>query len=304
MPHDAPRPAPGLRIHALPAVGHRRDPQVLQLLPRHARCSSRSTSSARQWSLARRGGRARVLRARRSSSGIRSRAHRRARRAPCTATRSRATATPASSSTSRSAAWRSSTARRSRCGRSLYAVGAGDRPGRDRRRGRAARGAHRVRRQALAPDALVRPPAHGRRQPARVRRHPPHDPAAVRPDVRRPDASSGEEIELRMGFSLRGVEQARANLHADCGDRARPASTPRRRPHHEAWRNHLDRDRRRAAPRSERETVFATGALPLAHQAVLRTATRARSGRRRAVRVRHLARCGTSTDPAAAAHGR
>jgi len=29
---------------------------------------------------------------------------------------------------------------------------------------------------------------------------------------------SGEQVELRMGFSLRGVEQARANLYTDCGD--------------------------------------------------------------------------------------
>lgn len=29
---------------------------------------------------------------------------------------------------------------------------------------------------------------------------------------------SGEQVELRMGFSLRGVEQAEANLYADCGD--------------------------------------------------------------------------------------
>ena len=33
---DDPRRGRGVGIHALPAVGHRRDPQVLQLLPRHA----------------------------------------------------------------------------------------------------------------------------------------------------------------------------------------------------------------------------------------------------------------------------
>ena len=43
----------------------------------------------------------------------------------------------------------------------------GDRPGRDRRRGCAARRLHRVRRQGVAPDALVRPAAHARRHPAR-----------------------------------------------------------------------------------------------------------------------------------------
>ena len=69
---------------------------------------------------------------------------------------------------------------------------AGNRPGRDRRRGCAPRGLHRVRRQALAADALVRPTAHARRHPARIRAHPPHDPAAVRPDVGRPQRAGSE----------------------------------------------------------------------------------------------------------------
>ena len=42
----------------------------------------------------------------------------------------------------------------------------------------------------------------------------------------------GEQVELRLGFSLRGVEQAAANLHRDCGeapsfDRRRAETTRR-----------------------------------------------------------------------------
>ena len=59
-----------------------------------------------------------------------------------------ATATRASSSTSRSAGWPSRTARPCRCGPTSRAIGPGVRAGRDRRRGRAARGARRVRRPA------------------------------------------------------------------------------------------------------------------------------------------------------------
>ena len=97
------------------------------------------------------------------------RAHRRPEAARSTATRSRPTATPGSSSTSRSAAWPSRTARTVPLRAHLATRRARRRPGRDRRRGRAAGRAPRVRRRRLAPDALVRPAADARRHPARLR---------------------------------------------------------------------------------------------------------------------------------------
>ncbi|MBR21859.1 MAG: glycoside hydrolase [Leifsonia sp.] len=68
--------------------------------------------------------------------------------------------------------------------------------------------------------------------------------------------SDGETIELRFGFSMRGVEQAERNLRADCGDG--PARFADR---HEAteqtWREHLGRIEV-ATPSAERRTVFST----------------------------------------------
>ena len=67
---------------------------------------------------------------------------------------------------------------------------------------------------------------------------------------------SGEQIELRMGFSLRGVEQARANLYADCGDGLQSFDT-RRAQTHQDWRDHLERIAVDGAT-GEQRTVFAT----------------------------------------------
>ncbi len=67
---------------------------------------------------------------------------------------------------------------------------------------------------------------------------------------------SGESIELRMGFSLRGVEQAKANLYADGGDG--PASFDRRRTQtFSAWRHHFDGITVEGTT-SRQRTVFAT----------------------------------------------
>jgi len=76
---------------------------------------------------------------------------------------------------------------------------------------------------------------------------------------------SGEPIELRMGFSLRGVDQAAANLHADLGSpepsaaggSALPAFDARRARTQLEWRDHLDRVVVEGAT-SEQRTVFAT----------------------------------------------
>ena len=70
----------------------------------------------------------------------------------------------------------------------------------------------------------------------------------IRPTTLRPfglvwagPAEAGQTLEVRIGFSLRGVEQARTNLHQDLKDArgahafdARLTSTQR------AWRKHLD----------------------------------------------------------------
>ena len=66
----------------------------------------------------------------------------------------------------------------------------------------------------------------------------------------------GQAIELRLGFSLRGVDQARANLLADCG--TEPRSFERRRAATRAtWSEHLDTIRVETAA-SARRTIFST----------------------------------------------
>jgi putative alpha-1,2-mannosidase len=85
----------------------------------------------------------------------------------------------------------------------------------------------------------------------------------IRPTTLRPfgmlwrgPAVAGQTIELRFGFSLRGVEQARANLHADCGSEAH-AFDRRRLATRATWIQHLDRVQV-STTSSDRETVFAT----------------------------------------------
>ncbi|MEM9133895.1 MAG: glycoside hydrolase domain-containing protein [Actinomycetota bacterium] len=66
---------------------------------------------------------------------------------------------------------------------------------------------------------------------------------------------SGQQVELAMGFSLRGLAQAEANLHAEVG--SPPAFDRRRAATAVAWRNHLDRIQVETTDASQR-TVFAT----------------------------------------------
>ena len=85
----------------------------------------------------------------------------------------------------------------------------------------------------------------------------------IRPTTLRPfglmwagPTTPGQVVEIRMGFSLRGVEQARANLEHDCGT-APSGFAARRAATHETWREHLDAivvD----TPSAERKQVFAT----------------------------------------------
>jgi predicted alpha-1,2-mannosidase len=86
---------------------------------------------------------------------------------------------------------------------------------------------------------------------------------SIRPTTLRPfglmwagPSEHGQTIELRIGFSLRGVEQAKKNLHADV-DAASNQFTARRDKTKKAWRKQLRRitvD----TPSVERETVFTT----------------------------------------------
>ena len=112
---------------------------------------------------------------------------------------------------------------------------------------------------------------------------------------------AGQTVEVRMGFSLRGCEQARENLWRECGGpepvfdvvRARhrgalgrpPRPGPGRRRHARPAHGHGD------------------GALPLADQAVLRRRREPVLADVRAVRVRRLHDVGHLQDPDPAAHG-
>ncbi|WP_246130912.1 glycoside hydrolase domain-containing protein [Cellulomonas aerilata] len=85
----------------------------------------------------------------------------------------------------------------------------------------------------------------------------------IRPTTLRPfglmwagPTEAGQVVELRFGFSLRGVDRARDNLHADCGPgpssfRSRLAATTA------AWDDHLGA-MEVEAPSSDQETVFTT----------------------------------------------
>ncbi|GAA4370897.1 glycoside hydrolase domain-containing protein [Agromyces bauzanensis] len=85
----------------------------------------------------------------------------------------------------------------------------------------------------------------------------------IRPTTLRPfgmmwagPSEPGQTIEVRIGFSLRGVEQARENLRRDCG--VGPARFPHRRDRtKKAWRRHL-KTITVDAPTADRETVFST----------------------------------------------
>ena len=86
---------------------------------------------------------------------------------------------------------------------------------------------------------------------------------SIRPTTLRPfglllrgPTEPGQAIELRLGFSLRGVDQARANLVADCGPDPHSFDT-RRSQTRAAWSEQLDTIRVETTS-SERRTVFST----------------------------------------------
>jgi putative alpha-1,2-mannosidase len=85
----------------------------------------------------------------------------------------------------------------------------------------------------------------------------------IRPTTLRPfglmwagPAEPGQVVELRFGFSLRGVDQARENLYQDCGPG--PSSfDPRRAATSKTWREHLGAIRVDTGSQ-DRQTVFST----------------------------------------------
>lgn len=85
----------------------------------------------------------------------------------------------------------------------------------------------------------------------------------IRPTTLRPfglmwagPSDPGQSVEVRIGFSLRGVEQARENLRRDCG--VGPSRFPQRRDRtKKAWRRHL-KSITVDTPSADRETVFST----------------------------------------------
>ena len=178
------RGADRLRLQPLPPVRHRRDPQVLQLLPRHpdARAARRPRH---QLGADRRGRRARLLRGH-AVVGHPLRGHRRpAQRGPPL----HVPGAPRCPDRHRPVAGRPAHPVR-RHGPAAGPPGdprARRRAGRGGRRGRAAGRAPGVRQPGLPPAALVRPAARPRRHPARLRPDPADHAAPVRSDVARTD---------------------------------------------------------------------------------------------------------------------
>ena len=85
----------------------------------------------------------------------------------------------------------------------------------------------------------------------------------IRPTTLRPfglmwrgPTEPGQVLELRFGFSLRGVEQARRNLYADCGS-GRAAFDSRRAKTATVWRQHLNKIKIETSS-AARQTIFST----------------------------------------------
>jgi len=85
----------------------------------------------------------------------------------------------------------------------------------------------------------------------------------IRPTTLRPfglmwrgPTEPGQVLELRFGFSLRGVEQAQQNLYADCGS-GQAAFDSRRTKTAAVWRQHLDKIKIETSS-TTRQTIFST----------------------------------------------
>ena len=297
VPPRALRRAARLRVHPLPAVRHRGHPQVLQLLPGHpdaraARCPRQHLAAAR------RAGLARLLRSH-PGVGYPVRADRRSAQRGPPLHLPRAPRRPAGDRL---------LARRP--GHPVRGHGPAAGPPRlDRTPGSPrARSWWRARRSRCTWSAT---PATGAQLLWYDRRLMPGgtrlDFDRIRPTTLRPfglmwrgPAEPGQVVELRIGFSLRGVDQARKNLHADCGSgdvafEARHAKTST------VWRQHLNKIDRSRPPRRAQDGLRHR-ALPLDDQALLRSGREPVLAQQRAVRVRHLHHVGHLPDPAAVDH--
>ena len=129
----------------------------------------------------------------------------------------------------------------------------------------------------------------------------------IRPTTLRPfglmwrgPTEPGQVLELRFGFSLRGVEQAKRNLHADCGS-GRAAFDSRRAKTATVWRQHLDKIKIETSS-ATRQTVFATALYHSLIKPCFAPDESPYLADRRTVRVRHLHDVGHLPDPTAADH--
>ena len=115
-------------------------------------------------------------------------------------------------------------------------------------------------------------------------------------------ARAGQTVEVRLGFSLRGCEQARENLRARVRRGRSRRSTSSGRRTQARWADHLDRVQVDGGTPARRHGV-GDRALPLADQAVLRRRREPVLADVRAVRVRRLHDVGHLQDPDPAADG-
>ncbi len=242
----------------LPAVRHRRDPQVLQLLPRHPDAASPSTTSASCGTLVDEAGRAGLLRrdARDRASAARSRsapssavhrytfpAHRDARLVIDFSLGGLAIPYGAHGPAAGAPARR---------------IGPGSPQGEIVVEGAPLAVHLECRQPGLAPAALVRPAAHAGRHPPGLRPDPPDHAAPVRPDVAsgrpsRARSSSCGSASRCAASTRRGRTCAR-----DCGARSDAGFERRRGRDRHGVARAPGRDPGRHPDAAERRTVFAT----------------------------------------------
>ena len=235
------RSPPGSPTSSSPAPARSASTTTTSASPR---CWSRSTPSATAWELTDEARRARLLRGHAVARASAARSPS-ARGARSTATRSRPTATPGWSSTSPWAGWPSRTAPPFRCGRTWSRSSPGVAQAEMVVEG-APLAVHLECdagdwRQLLWYDRRL----DARRHPARLRPDPADHAAPVRSDVARTDPGPVRCVELRFGFSLRGVEQAQA----EPARRLRTAPAPVRPAFDDPPRRH--RRRLARAPRAD-----------------------------------------------------
>ena len=244
------RPAAGVGVHALPAVRAPARSASTTTTSGSPRCSSRSTTSARCGTLhdevAEPGYYAATL-----GSGIRCeltvgpevggaplhlpRAPRRAPRARLLARRSRHRRTGAPC----------------RCGPTWSTVAPGVAQGEIVVEGVPLAVHLECDAPQLAPDALVRPAAHGRRHPPGLRQHPAHDAAPVRADLGGPDRGGADGRAAARVLAARRASRRRRTSTRSAGRgrtvRLRAASAPRRRGASTSTRSPSTPRRRRSA---------------------------------------------------------